>query len=310
MAGWIKMPPGTELGLHPIDIVLDADPAAPSPKRGQSPPPNFRPMSIVAQRLQGSTCHLAWRQASPRPHCARWGPSSPLSKKGAQTPIFGPCLLCPNGWMDGDATNWYGGRPRPKWHCVRWRFSSPPQRGDRAPQFSAHVYCDQTAAWSTMPLGMEVGLSPGHTVLDGDPAHPSPKGGIPPNFCPCLLWPNGWMDQDATWYEVSLSPGRSVLHGDLAPPKRGTAPSFWPMSIVAKQLPISATAEHLLVLFSVPTECLQCFSHCCLGIRKCIWPAKSWVLRCWHGYQYKVRCKWFAYGVQLMPLPSYHFFLH
>ena len=22
----------------------------------------------------------------------------------------------------------------------------------------------------------------------------------PPNFGPCLLWPNGWMDEDATWY--------------------------------------------------------------------------------------------------------------
>jgi len=48
-----------------------------------------------------------------------------------------------------------------------------------------------------MPLGMEVGLTPGDFVLDGDPAHPSPKRGrSPPNFRPCLLWPNGWMDQD------------------------------------------------------------------------------------------------------------------
>ena len=29
------------------------------------------------------------------------------------------------------------------------------------------------------------------------------------------------------------------------PPKRGTAPNFWPMSVVAMRLPISATAEHL-----------------------------------------------------------------
>jgi len=26
-----------------------------------------------------------------------------------------------------------------------------------------------------MPLGMEVGLGPGHTVLDGDPAPPPPR---------------------------------------------------------------------------------------------------------------------------------------
>jgi len=34
-----------------------------------------------------------------------------------------------------------------------------------------------------MPLGMEVGLSPGHIVLDGDPALPPQKGAQqPPNF--------------------------------------------------------------------------------------------------------------------------------
>jgi len=38
-----------------------------------------------------------------------------------------------------------------------------------------------------------------------------------------------------------------VLGGDPAPPsKRGTAPNFQPLSIVAKRSPISATAELLL----------------------------------------------------------------
>jgi len=46
--------------------------------------------------------------------------------------------------------------------------------------------------------------------------------------------------------KTGLSPGHIVLDGDPAPPKRGTAPDFRPMSIVAKQSPISATAEHLL----------------------------------------------------------------
>jgi len=50
-------------------------------------------------------------------------------------------------------------------------------------------------------LARTVGLGPGHIVLDGDPASPPPKkkGAQSPNpiFGPCLLWPNGWMDQDA-----------------------------------------------------------------------------------------------------------------
>ena len=37
-----------------------------------------------------------------------------------------------------------------------------------------------------MVLGMEVGLSPGDFVLDGDPA-PPPKGGGPPNFRPMSI---------------------------------------------------------------------------------------------------------------------------
>jgi len=56
-----------------------------------------------------------------------------------------------------------------------------------------------------------------------------PKGAQPPIFGPCLLWPNGSTDQDATRLEVDLGPGNIVLDGDPAPPKRGTAaPTFHP----------------------------------------------------------------------------------
>jgi len=58
-----------------------------------------------------------------------------------------------------------------------------------------------------------------------------------------------WMDQDATWYEGDLGQGHIVLHGDPASPHKGHSPppNFLSMSIVAKRLPISATAE---ILFS------------------------------------------------------------
>ena len=39
-------------------------------------------------------------------------------------------------------------------------------------QFSAHVYCGQTAGWIKMPLGTEIGVGSGDTVLDLDPAAP------------------------------------------------------------------------------------------------------------------------------------------
>ena len=62
------------------------------------------------------------------------------------------------------------------------------------------VYCGQTVGWIKIKLGIHVGLGPGHIVLDGDPAPSPPKRGHSPTiFGPCLLRPNGWMDQDGTW---------------------------------------------------------------------------------------------------------------
>ena len=48
-----------EVGLGPGDFVLDGDPD-PLPKKAAEPP-NFRPMSIVANRLDGSRCYLIGR---------------------------------------------------------------------------------------------------------------------------------------------------------------------------------------------------------------------------------------------------------
>jgi len=54
--GWIKMALGMEVGLGPGHIVLDGHPAPVPQKRD-----NFWPMSTVAKRLDGSTCHLVRR---------------------------------------------------------------------------------------------------------------------------------------------------------------------------------------------------------------------------------------------------------
>jgi len=59
---------------------------------------------------------------------------------------------------------WYGGGPRPRPHCVRWGPSSSPKKGHSSPQFSAHIYCGQTAGCIRMPFGMEVGLDPSDIV--------------------------------------------------------------------------------------------------------------------------------------------------
>jgi len=66
-----------------------------------------------------------------------------------------------------------------------------------------------------MPLGMEIGLSPGYIVLYGDLPIPK-KGAQPAVFGPC------YCDQMAGWIKmplgikVGLSPSHIVLDGDPA----------------------------------------------------------------------------------------------
>ena len=135
-----------------------------------------------------------------------------------------------------------------RWHLTRrWAsVQSPlgtqlpsPKRG-QSPQFSAHFYCGQTAAWIKMALRVDVGLGPGDFVLDGDPAPSPSKRERSPQFSAhvycgktavCIRIPLGT--------KVGLSLGDTVLDGDPAPlpPKRAEPlPNFWPMSIVAKRL--------------------------------------------------------------------------
>jgi len=139
-----------EIGLGPGDFVSDGKPG-PVSKRGRSPLPNFRSISIVAKRLDASRCLSPAdfvldgdpvpppQKGSGAPHkfsahvycgqmagwikmplgmkvglipgdCVRWDPAPPHKGSGAPSPIFGPFLSWPNGWMHQDAT-WYGGRP-------------------------------------------------------------------------------------------------------------------------------------------------------------------------------------------------------
>ena len=59
-----------------------------------------------------------------------------------------------------------------------------------------------------LPLGMQVGLGAGHIVLDGD--LPPPKRG---HSLPIFghVWPNGLMDEDATWNgAIGIGPGGIV----------------------------------------------------------------------------------------------------
>jgi len=99
--------------------------------------------------------------------------------------VFDGGVLWPNGWMDRDET-WRAGRRLPWPHCVRWDTASPSLNG-HSPPILAHICCGQKAGWIKMSLGMEIGLSPGNFVLDGDPAPPPQKEGGAPNFWPMSI---------------------------------------------------------------------------------------------------------------------------
>jgi len=83
--------------------------------------------------------------------------------------------------LDGDPASFQKGQtPSPSFF----------PKGAQPPPKNRLVCCGQTAGWIKMPLGTEVGLGPGHIVLDEDPALPE-KGHSSLIFSPYLLWPNG-----------------------------------------------------------------------------------------------------------------------
>jgi len=101
-------------------------------------------------------------------------------------------------------------------------------KGAQFPQSSAHVCYGQTAGGIKMLSGTEVGLDrAGDSALDGDP--PPPQKGEETaalHFLARVLWPNGRMDQIATWYRGRPRPRPHCVRRGPAPPKKGHSPQF------------------------------------------------------------------------------------
>jgi len=207
----------------------------PSPKRARS---GFRPISIVAKRLKCIKMPLVMEVGLSPGHFVLDGDPPPFLKR-RRSPQFSAHVYCGQtaGWikmalgmevglgldhivLDGDT-------------------ASLPEKGDsdRAPQFSAHLYCGQTAGCIKMPLGTEVGLGLRYTTLCSMWTQLPPRKlgtSAHPIFGPCLLWPNGWMDEDAAWYGSRPWPRPHCTRRGHSSRERGTAaPSFRPVSIVA-----------------------------------------------------------------------------
>ena len=80
------------------------------------------------------------------------------------------------------------------------------------------VYCGQSVGWIKMKLRTQVGLGPGHTVLEGDPA-PLPRMGTILQFSAHISCDHmaGWIKMPLG-REVGLDPSDIVLNGDPASP--------------------------------------------------------------------------------------------
>jgi len=192
MARWIKITLGRKVGLDRSDIVIDGT-QLPLPKRDRTL--QFSAHVYCGQTAAWIKMKLGTEVGLGPGHIVLDGDPAPPPPKG-HSPQFSAHDCCGQvaGWIQMSLGTEV--RLGPGDIVLD---GGPPEMG-HSPQFSAHVYCGQTTAWTRMQLGMDVGLGSGHIVLDGDSVPSPQKGGTAPNFWPMSMWPNGCMDQDATWY--------------------------------------------------------------------------------------------------------------
>jgi len=171
------------------------------------------------------------------------GTQLPHRQKRGGAHNFRHMSIVANGWMHQDAT-WYGGRPRLRRNML-YGDSAPAKKGYSTPIFGTSIFAKRLyVSGYHLVRNYEVRLSLGGIVLDGDPALP-PRKGNRSQFS-ANVWPNGWMDEDATWYGCRppprpQAPQRLCVRCGLSSyrQKKGHTyfpPNFWPMSIVAKRL--------------------------------------------------------------------------
>ena len=92
----------------------------------------------------------------------------------------------------------------------------PSAKKGQSHQFSAYLYCGQTAGCIKMPLGMEVGLRPGDFVRWGPSPYPKSSGA--PHFSAHVYCGQtaGWM-KTLLGTEADLVPGHTALDLDGVP---------------------------------------------------------------------------------------------
>jgi len=141
-------------------------------KKWHNPHPNFGPCLLWPNRWmdQDDTWHGGGPQSR---HIVLDGDPAPPTQKGGRGPNFRPISIVAKP-LDASTCHLVWSRHRRMPYCARWGPSLPPAKKRAQPptQFSANVYCGQTAGVIKMPLRMEVDFDPCKVVSDGDPAPP------------------------------------------------------------------------------------------------------------------------------------------
>jgi len=148
------------------------------------------------------------------------------------------------------------------------------RRGHSTPPNFRPTYYGQMAGWTNIcHLLRNIGLArPRRYCVSGRRSRPPPKGAKPTIFGPCLLWPNGWMDQDATWYGGRPRPWLHCDRWGPSPSQRHTAPQFSAHVSCDKmagwiEMPLGTNVGHIVLdgdqfcPFSAHVYCSQTVAH-------------------------------------------------
>ena len=129
-----------------------------------------------------------------------------------------------------------------------------------------------------MPLGVQQGLDPSDAVLDAVEAPPSSNRGAAPSFWPMSIvskCPNGWMDEDTTWYASRPWPRpHCVRRGPSSLSERGTVvpPSFGPCLLWSRCCYFITCRLQLLVLSLCTLFDMPRFMRCVFIFWFGLWP--------------------------------------
>ena len=218
-----------EIGLGPGHIALDRNPA-PTPQRGTAPP-QFSVHVCCGQTAGWIKMPLGTEVGLGPGLIVLDGDPAPPQQRGQSPHNFRPMSIMAK-WLDGSRCHLVGTKVGvgPGNTVLDGDPSTPKGAHWHSAPFLAHACCGQMAELIKKPLGTEMGHSPGDIVLHGDPAPPPRKRHSPSTFRPCLLWPNGWMDQAATWYGFRPRPRPCCVRWGPSSPQRGTSlpPIFGP----------------------------------------------------------------------------------